>query len=241
MSVAVARLRELSVGVFSHFSCLPAPSFVRIHKKHDSLESTIAYSIQSKWKQIDSSRNDFLVMDQEYSIRLRDKLEAPQLCNSSFVTITSTGSGFPYATEFGATVLWDIEQGCFRLVFTEYALPNCALSESETKKASAAIPGTFVHVFCSKTSRKIKTIKLPNESSKNRSAIHGKLFGPKHSSVPFSSCRFCPGNPNKVVYLAECVGNSEDIHPSDSVSCICIYYRAGSNSFHSSLQNRTKL
>lgn len=218
MGVDVVALRCLAAKVFSHFSCLPTPASINICKKQDSTESIATYGIQSKWKQIDSSRNDFFIMDQEYTIRFLGTKEAPQFCGSSSVTISSSGSGFPFSKEFGGKILWDIEQDNFRLVFTEYTLPSSAFEGPKTVKVSAAVPGTFVHVFCSKTSRKLKTIKLPTESPEHLSAVHGKVYGSQCSSTPFSSCRFCPTNSKKVVYLAEHASNVGNSHPLESVS-----------------------
>ncbi|EUB63849.1 Acylamino-acid-releasing enzyme [Echinococcus granulosus] len=217
MAVERAHLRNWAGRIFSHFFCLPTPLSARIRIKQSSSETKTTYSICSKWKQVDSCRNDFLVMNQEYSIFFRNRFEAPQLLYSSFGTVTSFSSCFPY-TGKSETLLWDIEQDPLRVVFVEYTPSSSVSGDSEAIKASSAISGTFVYVFCSKSGKKLKTIKLPTENAKSLPAAHGKVYRSGDSSVPFASCRFCPTNPNKIIYLAEYSRIVGDKDPSESVT-----------------------
>lgn len=215
MGIDKGHLRNWAGRIFSHFSCLPAPLTARIRVKQGSLKSKTTYSVCSKWKQADSCRNDCLIMDQEYSIFFRDRFEAPQLLYSSSGIVTSFSSCCSHAGK-SETLLWDIEQDHLRAIFVEYAISSSMTGDSEAMKASAAISGTFVHLFCSKSGRKLKTIQLPTEKSKS-SAIHGKVHGLGDPSGPFASCRFCPTNPYKIVYLAECSRNIDGKDPYESV------------------------
>ncbi|KAL5962616.1 Acylamino-acid-releasing enzyme [Taenia solium] len=189
----------VDVGIWGR---LVAPLSVKIRVKQSALETKKTYSIYSKWKQVDSCRNDCLIMDQEYLISFRDRFEAPQLLYSSSGTVTSFSSCCSHAGK-SETLLWDIEQDHLRAIFVEYAVPGSMIGDTEAMKASANIPGTFVHLFCSKSGKKLKTIQLPTEKSKSLPAVHGKVYRSGDPSEPFASCRFCPTNPNKIVYLAE--------------------------------------
>ncbi|VDD81983.1 unnamed protein product [Mesocestoides corti] len=159
--------------------------------------------VSSKWNYVDIIRKDRVVIGQEYLISFPDSHETPTLVHASHESIISAGACFPYTDDSGAKVLWDVESGSRRVLFVECKLPNAALGESEAMSASAALPGTFVHVLCSKTGRKLKTIKLPTEKSGTTPAVHGKVYGSSHQSKHFSACRFCPTNPNKLIFLAE--------------------------------------
>ncbi|VDK22865.1 unnamed protein product [Taenia asiatica] len=203
MVIDRGHLRNWASRIFSYFSCLAAPLSVKIRVKQSALGTEKTYSICSKWKQVDSCRNDCLIMDQEYLISFRDRFEAPQLLYSSSGTVTSFSSCCSHAGKSG-TLLWDIEQDHLRAIFVEYAIPGSMIGDTEAMKASATIPGTFVHLFCLKSGKKLKTIQLPTEKSKSLPAVHGKVCRSGDPSEPFASCRFCPTNPNKIVYLAEC-------------------------------------
>ncbi|VDM32626.1 unnamed protein product [Hydatigera taeniaeformis] len=207
--------RKWASSIFAHFSCLPAPLSARIRIKRGLLGTEAKYSICSKWEQVDSYRNDRLIMDQEYQIFFRDRFGAPELLFSSSATVTSLSSCSPQLSKT-EDLLWDIEHGPLRVIFAAYALPGGNNGDSEAMKASAPVPGTFVHVFCSESGKRLKTIQLPTEKARDLPAVHGKVYGSGDSSVPFASCRFCPSNPNKIIYLAECSRNVDNKDPPKS-------------------------
>ncbi|KAM7539822.1 hypothetical protein Aperf_G00000034934 [Anoplocephala perfoliata] len=204
-----SRIRDLALKIFSHYSCLPVPISASIRRKGCRGESSATYNVRTKWKQLDSIRNDSIVLDQVYHVQIQNKYELPSLMGASTEIISSFGSCFPYSRDSGPNVLWDVEQDFTRVVFVEYKLPNISFSDSGPIKASTAISGTFVHVFCLRSGKLMKTIKLPTDTTKKISAVHGKVFGSGDTSIPFSSCRFCPTNSKKLVYLAEYLATDE--------------------------------
>ncbi|VUZ46285.1 unnamed protein product [Hymenolepis diminuta] len=202
-----SQIRSWALKIFSHYSCLPTPISAAIRLRSSS-ESNLIFSVHTKWKLLDSIRNDFIIMDKVYHAHCQEEHGMPHLIhNTTSEILSSFGSCFPYSDETGPKVLFDIEDGLTRVVFTEYTLPSRALAESGSMKASSAIPGTFAHVFSLQSGRLLKTIKLPIEQGKNSPACHGKVFASGDPSEPFSACRFCPTNPKKLVYLAEYICN----------------------------------
>lgn len=214
-----SQIRSWALKIFSHYSCLPTPISAAIRLRGSS-ESNPICSVHTKWKFLDSIRNDSIIMDKVYHVHCQEKHGMPHLIhNTTSEILSSFGSCFPYSGETGPKVLFDIEDGLTRVVFTEYTLPSHALAESGPMKASSAMPGTFAHVFSLQSGRLLKTIKIPTEQGKNSSACHGKVFASEDPSVPFSACRFCPTNPKKLVYLAEYICNEgkEEKELSDGV------------------------
>nr|CDS32277.1 acylamino acid releasing enzyme [Hymenolepis microstoma] len=198
-----SQFRSWASRLFTHYSRLPTPVSATIRLK-DSAESPTICSVYSKWNFLDPVRNDSIIMNKVYHAHCEENHSMPHLIhNTTSEVYSSFGSCYPYSSETGSNVLFDIENDLIRVVFTEYTLPSRALSESGPMKACSSLPGTFAHVFSLQSGGLLKTIKLPTEGSENSPACHGKLFASGGPSVPFSACRFCHSNSNRLVYLAE--------------------------------------
>lgn len=205
-------------SVFSHFACLPSPSYARTNFRRKWLNSDKCVSLVTGWSQLDPTRKDRVTFSQEYLINFENNDESPQLVYTSPESLVSLGACFPYSGESGARLLWDIEKGMKRLFCVEYKLPISALGDAETLKASAATPGTFVHVHCKETGRILQTIKLPTEMLGKSPPVHGRVFGPGSVSTPFTAFRFCPVDETKVAFLAEAAPNQRSPKSDGNVS-----------------------
>ncbi len=203
MNIESPQLMKYATSLYTHFAGLPSPAYARLRSNRKCMNADGLVSLSTKWTQVDPSRKDRISFAQEYLISLEKAQQQPKLVYVTPGSIASTGACFPYAGDAGAKQLCDIEQGNQRLFFIEYKIPSGALGDPEVLKASAATPGTFVHVHCRNTGRKLKTIKLPTEKIGKAPPVHGRVYGSGCPSTPFSACRFCSTDETKVVFLAE--------------------------------------
>lgn len=207
-----SQIRIWASKLFSYYACLPSPveASIRLTGSTNRTGPGLICNLYTKWKILDATRNDSIIMNVVYHAHYDEESGLPHLIHNTLSeSFSSFGSSFPYSSESGTKVLCDIEEGQTRVFFTEYSLPSRALSDSGALKASAAIPGTFANVFSLQSGRLMKTIKLPTEDAKNYPLCHGKVLASSDTSVPFSACRFCPTNSKKIVYLAEYMCNDE--------------------------------